>query len=146
MKRKEELLIIGLSVLAAGGTLYLIHKQKNTTNASSDGAGGAVGPFNLAEWDPTAGGLTNIGGSLAKAGVPNGSQWIGNPMPNQSNTSGAPIGIDPTTGQITNLITGQVVSPSSWQGTTNASGSLTYLPNQLAGEGSSIGALQGVTY
>lgn len=141
MKRKEELLIIGLAIFGAGGTWLMLKRQKAATATAT----APSGPLTVAGYDPTGGGLSNIGGSLAQAGVV-GGQNIGNPMPNQINTSGAPIGIDSVTGVITNLFTGQVVSPSSWQGTTNKSGSLTYLPNQLAGEGSSIGALQGVTY
>lgn len=137
MKRKEELLLVGLALVsAAAGVVYL---SKNKASAST---ANTTGPFNYATgYDPTGGiSIPNIGGSQALGGVVSGRS-IGN-----SNIGDTPIGIDPLTGGVINTITHQSVDPSSWQGTTNSSGSLTYLNGILAGEGSSIGALQGVTY
>jgi len=135
MKRKEELLLLFTAVLGVGFAGYNIYKQRQTASNATP-----MGPTTVASgYDPTA--VSNIGGSFgATSGIPAGTN-IANSQPNDT-----PIGVDPLTGNTINTISGQTVDPSSWQGTTNQSGSLTYLGNQLAGEGSSIAALQGETY
>ena len=137
MKRKEELLVIGLAIVGAGASLWLIYKNKASASTAN-----VTGPFTYATgYDPTGGiSVANIGGSQALGGVVAGS-LIGNSSPNAT-----PIAPGPSPGSAINILTGLPVDPSSWQGTTNQSGSLTYLNNELAGEGSSSAALQAYTY
>lgn len=139
-KRTGVVIVGGVGVLIVG---YVFLKKKASKNTNS-----LQGPFTYAAgYDPTGGiSVANIGGSAAGPGLI-GAGNVGNPI-----TGTTPIGIDPTTGITINTVLSNwshqdvPVNPSSWQGTTNKSGSLTYLQGELAGEGSSIAALQGKTF
>src|ERR1035437_2552879 len=121
--------------LVIGGIIVLVVvaytlRKKSTTSATTGGtiAGG---------YNPQGGvSISNVGGSNGSNGT-----LIGN---NIANTYGGdtPIQFNAANGSTINAITGQNVSPNSWQGTTNKSGSLTYLNGVLGGEGSSTLALQ----
>ncbi len=138
----DRKLLIGAAALGILGVGYVLLKKPAANSANT------TGPFQVASgYDPTGGiSLPNIGGSQAYGGVVTGAS-VGN-----SHIGDTPIGIDPITGQTINTIESGFfgkpipVDPSSWQGTTNSSGSLTYLNGELAGEGSGIAKLQGVTY
>lgn len=139
--KSDKVLIVG-GLLAVGVLGYVLFKKGKAAPSKAPTQTGATGPYTYTSgWNPT-GGLTaaNIGGSYAAGGSVNGA-YIGNP-----GSGDTPIALNKLTGEIFNRNTMQPVSPSSWQGTTNKSGSVTYLNNELAGEGSSILGLQGVTY
>lgn len=128
---KIGLVVGGIIVLAFVAYTLL----KKPANQNPTGGGIAYG------YDPSGGvSISNVGGSNGTNGT-----LLGN---NIANTYGSntPIVAGPTAGSAVNAITGQIVDPSSWQGTTNNSGAITYLNGELGGEGSSTLALQSVTY
>lgn len=131
-KQAKVGLIVG-GIIVLGLVAYTMRK-KSTASAN---AGGTI----ASGYNPQSGvSISNVGGSNGSNGT-----LIGN---NIANTYGGntPIQFNSANGSTINAITGQTVSPNSWQGTTNKSGSLTYLNGVLGGEGSSTLALQGVTY
>lgn len=143
MKRKEEVVLIFCSVAGLGVAAYALLRKPSASTANQSSTTMAID----SGYNPTGGlSVANVGGSQADGGTLGGVN-IAN-----SNLGSTPIGIDPLTGNVINTIESSwenedvIVDPSSWQGTTNSSGSPTYLNGELAGEGSSIAKLQGVTY
>lgn len=128
-------LLIGGGVIVLGLAYYL---YSNKAAAASSGSTGSVIGSGYSGQSPVS--IANIGGSNGTNGT-----VIGNNIGNSFGGT-TPISFDVANGTAINSNTGQQVDPSSWQGTTNKSGSLTYLNGALGGEGSSQLALQGVTY
>src|ERR1035437_4212246 len=122
--------------LIIGGVIVLVvvaYTLRKKSSASTNTGGTIASGYN-----PQSGvSISNVGGSNGSNGT-----LIGN---NIGNTYGGdtPIRFNSSNGSTVNAITGQTVSPNSWQGTTNKSGSPTYLNGVLGGEGSSTLALQG---
>ena len=135
MDKKQAKIGLAIGGVVVLGFVAYTMRKKSSTAASNTGGTIASG------YNPNSGvSISNVGGSNGSNGT-----LIGN---NIGNTYGGdtPIKFNSANGSIVNAITGQNVSPNSWQGTTNKSGSLTYLNGVLGGEGSSTLALQGVTY
>lgn len=131
-KRTARLALAGVAVLGLGAWYYL--HQKSKAQNSSQGSLQAVTGY-----DPSGG--IEIGTIANEAA--NGTAY-GNNIANSVQGS-EPIGVS-SNDTIINTDTGLPTSPSSWQGTTNHSGSLTYLSGELAGEGSSPLMFQSMTY
>lgn len=121
-RRTAWLALSGVGVIGLGGYLYL--RSKSQPQGGSQGSLQAVTGY-----DPSGG--IDIGTIANEAA--NGTAY-GNNIANSVQGS-EPIGVN-NNGTIINTNTGLPTSPSSWQGTTNKSGSLTYLSGELAGEGS----------
>src|ERR1700722_12100784 len=105
------------AVVGLGGYFYL--KSKSQPQGATQGTISAVTGY-----DPSGG--IDIGTIANEAA--NGTAY-GNNIANSVQGS-APIATD-ANGTIINTISGLPTSPSSWQGTTNKSGSLTYLSGEL---------------
>lgn len=130
-KRTARLALAGVAVLGLGGW-YVLHK-KSGTQASTQGSTGAITGY-----DPSGGTEVGLIANEASNGVAYGN--------NIANSVQGSTPLATFDGTITNIDTGQATSPSSWQGTTNKSGSITYLSGELAGEGSGPLEYQGMTY
>jgi acid phosphatase class B len=131
-KRTARLALGGVAVLGLVGYLIL----RNKSQAQNASQGGLTG---ITTYDPSGG--IEIGTIANEAS--NGIAY-GNNIANSVQGS-EPIGVS-SNNTIINTNTGLPTSPSSWQGTTNKSGSLTYLSGELAGEGSGPLLFQGITY